>query len=380
MSLLISHLQTSLLGRDLVDLICDRLKAYPKMSPVPFEPPILSDALSNNPGQRFIILTSSAAHAVGIALREGEDTSSSISLWRETTEAALTLFRRNRMRIRLVDAEAFAAAPSAFLDNLEAWMAGDYEPECAAPSSPPVRQALFELVARLALSRSAGLATLEQEYEASLAPISSEPPSVTFDTDALAAELRSLLDAERIQERLKADETESKAQADLRARERDAQAQVLARQRDALVKLQTGISSHQSTLEWYYSETARLEGEIEAVRGKCESQREELDGKNKLLSEELDKALAAQSADTADKKLLRSQVRALTEERDFIRAELGDLKSRAANLASERDRLAEEVAGLRTSLEQLRASTSWKITAPIRGVRQAFVKAPATEE
>lgn len=293
-------------------------------------PADLAEMLATLPGTVFVILCDRADAAVARALRAGEAPDAALLAWQDRTGDLLHEVRRHRRLVRLVDADRVAAAPGAFLDGF----AGPDRatmPEIGAGDPPdPVETA----IARLAVLLSPAARRLGGELEASMLAFGPETGTAYAEV-AAAGRHYAALDRVLREGRDEADLALLQMHALLDEMETSHRARKAAETRAA--RLERAQAGEHDELDLMMLQLLSLQDELE--RRHTESR-----------DRDARQAQAGHEAEALHLRLAETE------------AELARARDAAAGLEQ---RLAES----ETRVRDLLASTSWKVTEPLRWVK-----------
>lgn len=289
-----------------------------------------ADLLHMVPEHALIVIYDAPEHALRLALQDGTPPGAALADWQARMGGLLRLYRRARRRVFLIDSSAFATDPGGLATALSDWLGRALTPQDppqdlpdAQPASPPdsgSESALFHLIAAHALATLRPVQRLADELAAGgFAPRRRSGGDIGL-LEAVFAEGAG--GGPKVQDALAALEDQARADAELH----DQQA-ILARQQ---------ILELQATLEQECLARIAQEDELKALpdlRARADE----------LAALELEHLKLRATLQARERALV-----ALSEDRRFLDL---DLHARTDDL------------------DQLRASTSWRLTAPLRGTR-----------
>ncbi|UWQ35149.1 hypothetical protein K3555_21545 (plasmid) [Leisingera sp. M527] len=299
-----------------------------------------------------LVLYERAETAVCAGLARGLSPAQALKNWEDHAQELLVFCRRNRRQVALMEAENLVNAPETMLERACGHLGIDPlpKPDMERPGEPagPV----WEGLAVLAVARSAAAAALNAELEARAIPADAAQMEALEIADRAAQDYRQQLNGLAELEVLKTALDAAQKEIQTLGRERPAQKAAL----DAQTRL---AALKQSQTELLQVQLRSLQDALEAERRK---------------TVKLDRVLETE----------RHQADQLREARDvMIRrgGTIGELRRQITELEAKRrkqdERVAENEACLKeqeTQMQALRASTSWRITAPLRRLKIALVR------
>lgn len=285
----------------------DHARATPTQMPV--LPPSAAEAvgtpsqwLDQVPAAHVLMLFTRPESAVARAMAEGQAPSQPLAQWCQEVEDVLRLFRHNRRRVTVLDADAATVAPEACLRYLEARLQVRLgRPSPAHARNLPETDAVHQALAALAVQQSEPVQNLYAELEASALPVDPAADLSGPDIDRAfsvytngrdqAESLRRELEQQReyaAHELSKTQEaqrqSDAKAEAaneelrrtEARLREYEAQAGQLAEQKQENQLLLTQVHQIQEELESYYLKAKEAEEERRQLKAELENRAQRL--------------------------------------------------------------------------------------------------------
>lgn len=294
---------------------------------------------------RYVLIYDAPDRRVLRGLRAGAPFDEIVADWRDYARRILARWRKARRSLYLVDADAFAAAPEMLAESLGRWLGRDMGPAPAAGHAPH-----SEPLALLAAQAAQGLDQLRRladELEvAGMSPRLARQGSVPELTAiyGILREQAAALDS-------RTDHAKQLARAEAEAESAQHEARELA------AKLGQAAEKATAAEALFHEEVALLQQQLVTVQQALE--REYRDGLalRKETDSDLDRARRA-----AELEELRLSTM-LREQAEQIAALLEGQRALTTRL----DRSREEV-------DALMASTSWRVTAPLRRARLAVAK------
>lgn len=265
---------------------------------------------------RAVIVYPNPVMVLGAKLQAEEAMADSLQGWRESTERLLTLFRRDRRRITLLDGNAAQCAPGLLSQLLGARLSLSIAiAEDAGASQPDTEPAgLPHLVAAQVLRQDDAVATLIAELEASSLPLG---PAYRVDVDAIVADGLA---------------GEGRSEIDALGEENE------------LLLLQ--LHQVQEELEAHFLES------------------------RKLIDAETHQARADARQARADVQQARAETKQARLARNSLQAEFNEARR---DWKAERKVLTDKLKWSANDLAAIRRSLSWRVTAPLRRVLGLFV-------
>lgn len=348
----------------------------------------LEDLLARAPQVALIVFWRSAELAVTDELSAGRALDQALGHWDTAHQALLGFYRKHRQNVVLVDFDAFCGAPGSFAALLQAQTGLTFS---AAHSSNGFHvDPVYRAIAALKISQSLNSLRIDGELEAS-----SIWPQTRQDTggarniqvDAAVARYQKVMSAQtEAAEGL--EEARAKQEAEQLASQTEAAE--AAKANDLLVQQ---LHAAQEELESYYLTAQKLEQG--AVQQESEAQAaaaglSDLGKTNDLLTlqlhnvqEELEDyylALQKREKDCAD---YESQLKAAHKRKTHLQAEKAAAQEhqdrvvadQTAALEASARRIADlerELGESKDTVAQLVSSTSWKVTGPIRKVKDSL--------
>lgn len=307
---------------------------------------------------KCVIFWSDPVERVAAALEAGEDAEQVYQSWLADTNSVLGLVRQNRRRTALIDARI--VCPTVSAHNLNAMRDLLRCQELLAPKQDIVaKQTLAQIIAALIVAERSAAQKILDEIEAS--GISAEQSGMTetdlstisrlFTHTKVAEKELGLLRTQITLQQREAERTSLELQS-LKRQHHKALSDAEAAHKEAITELQD-----------------KLLGQQDAERQSAEAVQEELGLLRTQIMLQQQEAERNQSALGAAEE--RHQRAALEADRALSRA-LSDLRAEAkARQAVERqnDRLMRRVGDLSSKLDKVLASSSWRLTKPIRTVK-----------
>lgn len=400
--------------------------------------PVDQDAVAQASGSGDLpcaVVWSDPARCLAVAIAEGGSLSDAVEGWQRRAEDVLAMFRRNRRGLTLVDAATFSAPatdPAWDVLGTRLKLSQRIEVKDSGSNAPEL---LALTLARLAVPQIESLRDLLEELRASSASPSSEGfavSSLSAVADAYADQISrqeemslmksqlalQLEEAERTSEEgsllqsqvtllarelQRLTEIETAFEAQTRARENDqkelgrlrAQAEVEAEQAKQASEERALLQSQVTFLTREMQRLTEIEAAFEAQTRTHEDDQEELgllraqvelqleearraDRESAALRAETDRltrdVARLMAAQTTQEKLHEQTLSAKSQELTQTTRDLGEAMKTCNELAAHTEKLGRDVEGLTTNLAMVYESTSWRVTAPLRGVKSLFSK------
>lgn len=280
---------------------------------VEFEQDFLVSTLTSDAEARLVIWSAPVFELVGAGLYFGMSEEAARIWASQIAEATLSVFRKARRQVLIVPREVSALKPEAVeravLSFFEDRSPVVFKIGVSDLSEVTPRLLMCEQVAKLMIEADRKLLSLSDELAASMVQSVYEPAAQGL----LAQRAIQGLSASAHTPAQPVSESEALSSSDLGA------------QRALIHDLQTALNACQGEVEYYHSIAAKKPGGLEEQK-------------------------------------LRRELNSVRRERDRARDELAALKEQ--HKWSELD--AEQ---LRATLDEIRSSTSWKVTAPLRKIR-----------
>jgi len=286
---------------------------------LPFDREELYERLHGEAGAHLVIWAAPVAHLVAASLSDGMNADDALQWVEKRATDILDLFRRFRRLVLVLPARVSWMSSEVIAESTQAYFADRIQPNFQigadeAPRPTPSVE-LYRLVSAAVIQSSPTLMRLDQELHAIMARVKPQPDLKKQEINAALDELSGISRPVLLREQPAG--VEEGPQSAL-----DAQRSLVAEIQDALIVCQ-------EELAWYHRLAANKKGGLEQRR--VERQ-----------------LLAAQS------------------ERDFLRTKVSDLL-RQLEWAKH------DAIQVRHALEATRQSTSWKLTAPFRKLREGTV-------
>gem|GEM_PF-4204086 len=280
------------------------------------DPPeaVLEAAVQKAP---LLMLCEGAVPALLQAMEAGRPPSDALARWQQKTGAALALYRRNRARMMLVTEWHLRARPDDALARIGAVLGRGVELSLPSCPAPPVQSPLLWAIATATLAGDGAALALDETLAASALPL---PEGVARHegVDAAFAVLRAGMTA----------------RDDLRAELRQ-ERQVRGQQNDKISALTAQLEKAEQRVRRAQDERALLQRQIDILRDELTTQFQTAAGQQGALKAALHRAA---------EKAARNEA--------ALRAELA---AREADVA------------------QLLASTSWRLSAPLRWFKRRIM-------
>ncbi|MGK8236173.1 hypothetical protein ACLGGT_18705 [Roseovarius sp. MS2] len=318
------------------------------------------------------LVWSDPANCIASAIKEGTDIAQAIEGWRERAEDVLELVRKNRRKLTLIDADMLAAP-----DNDPAWDALskrlDLPRDLLRPSSEAKSTAALSLtVARLAVPQIDSLRELLEELRASGVSYLTEDVGLS-NLGAAAAYFAALRSQQDDLTLMAAQVGFQIEEAQESSDERDllqSQVTFLTREMQRLSEVESAFAAQrlahdrdQEELDLFREQVQLQDKEFQKVCNEHASLQEQL----RRLTQEVERLKAAQTAlETRHSEALRVKDRALTKSVQDLR----ELTAARDDLEAQNTKLVRDVEELTTLLAMVYESTSWRVTAPLRGVKR----------
>ena len=273
------------------------------------------DALISEPDSRIALVAPAPADLLAQRLQTVSDPARALERTCGDVAAVLKAFRQARRRIVLLDFAQCVRRPNRFSAALQAWAEGK-PPELveAEPFDPHYVDALAKIIALAMIASDREAARLAEEYEASLSTL-----EAAHETSAQLARQAALQWRAGI-----SPNTETSAAPDNATGA--AAITDLNEQRMHIVHLQAALDECHQELTQMYAQSVQV---------------------------------GAAMSDGVDRRLSEAELA-----RDALRADLKALEVEAGHLRNDNRQLHD-------TLEQIRTSTSWKMTEPLRRLRGA---------
>lgn len=290
----------------------------------------LRDAVQNGGYDRLLLIGSRLDYAIQSALaRSTAPSAEFVDQWAKDAVATLDLLAFNRRKVKLLCAAQCNYALADLEAVICAWIANLEHETGTTPAQPGLGLPQFDLARVFAAAHCSqvnGLRALQEEVAASMTPLVDEADSGALDFAQASTALEAApsapssepedITAKFEQQIVELEATQGEAlnaiTEHFQRREAD--------YRDAIGFFQNAMSDCENMLGWHFQEIQRLS-----------------DALNTSMRQR-DKAVS--------------------------RAELSVREVREAQ--KERDHLAADASRLRDSIDQIRSSTSWRVTAPLR--------------
>ncbi|MEN0653297.1 MULTISPECIES: hypothetical protein [Hyphobacterium] len=274
------------------------------------------DVLARDANARMVLVAPAPADLLMQRLHTVTDPVQALERTCDDVSAVLKTFRQARRRILLLDYAQCVRGPNRLSAALGAWAEGK-SPEVFEVGSSALQpaDALAKVVALAMIAGDRQATRLAEEYEASLSTLEAAPESQTELARQAAIQWRAALSFSPSGSSLNGREAWSKPE--------DAITDLDA-QRTAISELQAALKECQDEVTRLYAQNAEED---------------------------------ATNDHNVDHRLSELEL-----ERDALRADLAALNVEAGHLRLDNHQL-------RDALDQIRASTSWKMTAPLRRLR-----------
>ena len=320
------------------------------------------------------LMWSDPTHCLARAIEEGTSIAEAIEGWRARAEEILTLLRKNRRHITLVESDLLTAS-----NTDPAWEVLRKRlsiPKDVVLSQPGAQSALSRSVARLAVPQIESLREVLEELRASgISPANEGSALATLEAAAAVFEdLRASQDELALlgaQVRLQVEEAEESSE------ERgllQSQVMLVTQEMQRLTAVETAFEAQKLERDDDQEELALLREQVqlqlrEAHRASEESAalREQL---NRLTQDSKRLRTAQTALESRHVQALRDKDQALAQ----AAQDLGHAMTLRAELEAQNAKLGHDVEGLTTMLAMVYESTSWRVTAPLRSVRRLVSK------
>lgn len=354
----------------------------------------LETTFSSDPAAPVIMLMSTPQDHMRATLAAGSAPDTALQQWTKHTSAVLQRCRKNRRRVVLIDAGMLRARPAAIAEALSARLGVRFDtvPE-AAPGAKAEFDDIHTVITAALLASDPKARDLSEELEAMmLGPVTAPGDPVkagvsgaqklqnlATERELLRENLRQLLgELEAMRASLTKKEDAAKAlETELQARLSTAESSLASTTQDRDELREELKKSH----AWAQSLVAGNEQKDAALEGLDKTTQE-----RDLLREELRQmqdsvqTLLAENEKVADRHLLKAQCEALerqlddTAERQRLRDSVqgAEMLKLAMLLQAERARLNSDLQNARDEIGRLLASSSWRITRPIRVVKRGL--------
>lgn len=345
----------------------------------------LEGLLAKAPQVALIVFWRSAELAVADDLSAGRALDQALDHWDAAHQALLGFYRKHRQNVVLVDFDAFCGAPGSFAALVQGQTGLTFS---AAHSSEGFHvDPVYRAIAALKISQSLNSLRIDGELEAS-----SIWPQNRVDTggarniqvDAAVARYQKVVLAQseaqdllvqqtrRMQEQLEAQE-EALTNHETERLAAKAEQQESARATDLLMQQ---LHAAQEELEIYYVAAQQHEAEAEGAKDDLSKANDLLILQLHNVQEELEDyylALQKREKDCADyeSQLQAAHVRKARMQTEMTQAQ--EHQDRALDHSAQRIAdLERELADSKNTVAQLLSSTSWKVTGPIRKVKDSL--------
>lgn len=325
---------------------------------------------------RCALVWSDPANCLARAIKEGSDIAQAIEGWRERAEDVLALVRKNRRKLTLIDADILTAPENdAVWDVLSQRL--NLPKDLIRPSSEARNPVALSLtVARLAVPQIDSLREPLEELRASgVSPLTEGVVLSNLGAAVAAfAALRSQQDDLALMAALvgfQAEEAEkSNEEGDLLQH----QVMLLTGAMQRLSDVETALTAQRQLNDSDQKEMNLLREQVrlqDQEIQKVDKERATLQEQLRRLSQEVERLKSAQTE-------LETRHRAALHDRNQVLArtaqDLGDMATERNDLRAQNAKLVRDVEALTTSLAMVYESTSWRVTAPFRGVRRLVSK------
>ncbi|WP_143742854.1 hypothetical protein [Maricaulis sp. W15] len=283
---------------------------------VPFDRELLHKRLHGKIDARLVMLAAPASQLYAACLSEGMDSDGAHEWVQTRIKEILDLFRRARRQALILPAEVCWLRPNIVATAVSAYFEGRMQPAFRIraneqPVSDPTHL-LFRLIGAAAVEVSPVLKRLDEELRGCMGRLD-------FDSDILARDVDVALAGLSDMAKRAASPSHHLAGVD------EGPLTALDAQRELVSELQDALLACQSEMEWSHRQASRKGGEL----------------KRRQAGSEGEVGLGA-----------------------FVA-----LKAQVSDLESKLEWAQQDAEKLRDALDQMRNSTSWKVTAPLRRLR-----------
>jgi flagellar biosynthesis/type III secretory pathway chaperone len=322
------------------------------------------------------LVWSDPANCLATAIKEGTDIAQAIEGWRERAEDVLALVRKNRRKLTLIDADILSAPDTdPVWDVLSKRL--DLPKDLLQPSSEAKSPAALSLtVARLAVPQIDSLRELLEELRASgVSPLTEGVVLSNLGAAAAAfAALRSQQDDLALMAAQVGFQVEEAAESNEERGLLQSQVMLLTGEMQRLSGVETALTAQrlahdcdQEEMDLFREQVQIQDKEFQKVGKERTSLQEQL----RRLTQEIERLRAAQTAlETRHRAALRDKDQALAKSVQ----DLGDMATARNDLEAQNAKLVRDVEDLTTLLAMVYESTSWRVTAPLRGVKRLVSK------
>lgn len=284
-----------------------------KAEVVKFEPGSLTNTLSKDEDARLVIWSAPVFELVGAGLYFGMSEEAARTWAAEIAEASLSVFRKARRQVVILPREVSDLKPEAVEPAIQTFFKDRsslfFKIGVSELSDMTPRLLMCNQLAKLIVEADRKFLSLSDELAASMAQSVYEPEAQTL----LAQRALQGMSASTQTSVESAPEGEALSSSDLGA------------QRALIHDLQTALDACQGEVEYYHSIAAKKPGGLEEQK-------------------------------------LRRELNTVRRERDRARDELAAIKEQHQWTKLDAEQL-------RVTLDEIRSSTSWKVTAPLRKIR-----------
>jgi flagellar biosynthesis/type III secretory pathway chaperone len=322
------------------------------------------------------VVWSDPANCLASAIKEGADIAQAIEGWRERAEDVLALVRKNRRKLTLIDADILSAPDTdPVWDVLSKRL--DLPKDLLQPSSETKSPAALSLtVARLAVPQIDSLRELLEELRASgVSPLTEGVVLSNLGAAAAAfAALRSQQDDLALMAAQVGFQVEEAAESSEERGLLQSQVMLLTDEMQRLSNVETAFTAQrlahdcdQEEMDLFREQVQIQDEEFQKVGKERASLQEQL----RRLTQEVERLRAAQTAlETRHREALHNKDQALAQ----TVQDLGEMATARNDLEAQNAKLVRDVEDLTTLLAMVYESTSWRVTAPLRGVKRLVSK------
>ena len=323
---------------------------------------------------------------VAAALTAGTDADAALRDWRRQAEAVLTGCRRARRRVVVVDADLFLAGTADGGADLAARFGVDLASASAAHGARDDAAGVHAALAAALVATDLRAQELFDEVEAmATGPVTPCLP----DRADVAAALRATMEVLEERDLLRDGLREAVAEADRLRMERAGLARDLEQRDTALAELRREAAASADARAQSDAARSRLEAErreAQALRDALAEERDLLrDGLREMADETarlhaekaaLEERLETERAAAGETPLVRAERDAASRQLEDVRASArwreAVLGGQLLSVTRRAQILEADLEAVRAEIARLYASTSWKVTAPLRAARRRF--------
>jgi regulator of replication initiation timing len=326
---------------------------------------------------------------VAAALTAGADADSALRDWRRQAEAVLTGCRRARRRVVVVDADLFVAGAADGAADAAARLGVDL---ASASGAHRARDDGTDVHAPLAAALVATDLRVQELFDELEAMATGPVTPCLPDRADVAAALRATMAVAEERDHLRDSLHEAVAEADRLRMEGAGLSRDLEQCDTALAELRQEAAASADALAQSDAARSRLEAELREARGTRDalaeerdllrdSLREMADEKARLHAEQsaLEERLEAERAAAGETPLVRAErdaaSRRLEDVRGVARWREAVLGAQLLSVTGRAQSLEADLGAAHAEIARLHASTSWKVTAPLRAARRWFGRA-----